>query len=541
MEQPKEQNYLHGAAILTVAVIVTKLLGAIYKITLGNIFGDAGYAYFYSAYSVYYVFLIMATAGLPVAMSRMVAEANEQGRIMQSRRIFSVSWWTFLVLGVISALIMFLFPQQLAGLLNRPEAAKSIYAIAPGILFVCMVSTYRGYCQGCRNMTPTTIGQIIEVLVKVVVGLPLAIVLIKQGSDMESACGGAAFGVTVGGLAVLIYMFAYKKRRCKDTTIANPDVPDSRGKILGTLLRIGIPITIGATGMSLISLIDTKFINLRLQSAAGFTQAESSVLFGVYCKAQTLFNLPPAFVNPLVISIVPSIAACIVDKKYKESGLIAEDSMRIAMDVCLPMGVGLAVLAYPIMNVIYANSHESGPVLLAMMGIASFFVCMSLVQNAILQAHGNESLTIYSILTGGVIKVIADWFLVGDPNINIYGAPIGTILCYIVMCGMNHVFIMKKYEYAPQLSKVIPRPLISSLIMGAVTFGIYKLMALVVGTGSLMRTAVCLVVAIAAGVVVYVIAAVQTRAITYEDMTLIPKGAKLAAIMHIRPAPRHLK
>jgi stage V sporulation protein B len=541
LEQPKEQNYLHGAVILTLGVIITKILGAIYKIPLGNILGDDGYAYFYSAYSVYYVFLIMATAGLPVAVSRMVAEANEQGRVMQSRRIFSVSWWTFLVLGIITASIMFLFPEELAGLLNRPEAAKSIYAIAPGILFVCMVSTYRGYCQGCRNMTPTTIGQIIEVLIKVIVGLGLAILFVRQGKDTETACAGAAFGVTVGGFGVLIYMAAYKRRHYRYEPLSDPDTPESRGRILGTLLRIGIPITIGATAMSIISLIDTKFINNRLQLAAGFSQHESSVLFGVFCKAQTLYNLPAAFVTPLVISIVPTIAACMVDKKQREAGAIAEDALRITLDVCMPMGIGLAVLAYPIMNILYPNSYGAGPILLAMMGVASFFVCFSLVQNAVLQAHGNETLTIYSILTGGIIKVAVDWFLVGNPDINIYGAPFGTLLCYVVMCVMNQAFINRHYEYKPKLSRVIPKPLVSSLIMGVITYGAYKLLAAVVGESSYGRMALCMLVSIVIGVAVYLVAAVQTRAITYDDMALIPKGEKIAKLLHIRPAPKHLK
>ena len=240
MAKPKEQNFLHGAVILTAGVIITKILGAIYKIPLGNILGDDGYAYFYSAYSVYNVFLTMTTAGLPVAMSRMVAEAHEQGHYMQVRRTFSVSWWTFLVIGFISACIMFLFPQNLANLLDRPEAAASIYTIAPGILFVCVVSAYRGYCQGHKNMTPTTIGQVIEVLVKVIVGLALAIFFVRQGRTVEIACSGATFGVTAGGFAVLIYMYLYKRRNyhdpdreeCSDTPMSSSDTNSHHHRIL---------------------------------------------------------------------------------------------------------------------------------------------------------------------------------------------------------------------------------------------------------------------------------------------------------------------
>lgn len=541
MAKPKEQNFLHGAVILTAGVIITKILGAIYKIPLGNILGDDGYAYFYSAYSVYNVFLTMTTAGLPVAMSRMIAEAHEQGHYMQVKRTFSVSWWTFLIIGFVSACIMFLFPQQLADMLDRPEAAASIYTIAPGILFVCVVSAYRGYCQGHKNMTPTTVGQVIEVLVKVVVGLALAILFIRRGRTVEIACSGATFGVTAGGLAVLVYMYFYKKHYYHDPVSVEKDIPMSRSETLKQLLSIGIPITIGSSGMSLISLIDTKFINNRLQMAAGFSKHDSAVLFGVFSKAQTLYNLPAAFVTPLVISIVPSIAAFMVVKDYKKAGRTAEDALRITLDICMPMGIGLAVLAAPIMDTLYHGSHEAGANLLAIMGIASFFVCFSLVQNAILQAHGNEKLTIISLFTGGLIKITVDWVLVAIPSINIFGAPIGTILCYAVICIMNHLFIRNHYEYKPSLSRIVPKPLVSSLIMGVFAFGSYRLARLILTGDSRLITLVCMLFSVGVAVVVYIVAAIHTRAITKEDMILIPKGESIARYLHLKSADNKIE
>ncbi len=538
MDQPKEQNYLHGAAILTAGVIIMKILGAIYKIPLGNILGGKGYAYFYSTYSVYNLFLTLATAGLPVALSRMIAEAHEQGRVMQVRRTFSVAWWTFAVIGFVSAAIMFLFPQELAHLLGREEAAQGIYAISPAILFVCVVSAYRGYCQGCKNMTPTTVGQVIEVLVKVVVGLTLSILLVKKGYDLQQSSAGAVFGVTAGGLAALIFMMIYKKRRYPEKPVSDPDTPDSRGSILKELLRIGIPITIGASGMSLMSLIDTAIINNRLQHAAGFSADQSADLFGVFGMAQTIYNLPPAFVTPLVISTVPAIAACMVRRDGKGAGKIAEDALRITLDVGMPMGVGLAVLSYPIMKVLYPQSNAAGPGLLAMMGVATFFVCFSLVQNAVLQAHGDERLTIYSIFAGGIIKVVTDWVLVAIPGLNIYGAPIGTFLCYFVMCAMNQAFISKRYErdYRPSLLRIVPKPLFSSLVMGAAAWlayeGVYRLLGAV--NMSRLEIALAMLAAIAVGVIVYIVAAVKTRAVTAEDMSLIPKGDKIAAVLHLK-------
>lgn len=527
MGKNKEQNFLEGAAILTVGVIIIKILGFIYKFILGNVLGDNGFAYFYSAYSVYNVFLTMTTAGLPVAMSRMISEANEQGHALQMQRTYSVAWWTFLILGLTSASIMMLFPRQLSGMLNRPEAAESIFAMAPGILFVCLVSAYRGYCQGRKNMTPTTVGQVIEVLIKVAAGLALVLLFIHQGKPLSRVCAGATFGVTLGSLAVFAYMFWYKNKYYPNRKVTSAERPMSRKQTFMTLLNIGIPITIGASGMSLISLIDTKFINNRLQMAAGFDLDGSAALYGVFSKAQTLYNLPPAFVTPLVMAIVPAVSAYMVRRDYRKAGKTAEDALRITLVICLPMGLGMTIIAKSLMNVIYHGSHSSGPMILAIMGIASFFVCFSLVQNAVLQAHGNERLTIISLLVGGVIKIAIDWFLVGIPSVNIYGAPTGTLVCYVVICIMNQIFIIRNYESQPQIGKIILRPLISVLIMGIVTWGSYSVSNLFLNHASRLQDMLTVLIVIILSAVSYLIAVIKTQAFTKEDLEMIPKGKLL--------------
>lgn len=537
MSEPKKQNYLHGAAILAAGVVVMKILGAIYKIPIKNIIGDDGFALFMSAYSVYNVFLTLATAGLPVALSRMIAEASTEGRPMQARRTFSVAWWTFLVLGAACSLVMFLFPTEIAVMINNVEAAQSIWALSPAVLLVCLTSAYRGYCQGYDNMIPTTVGQVLEVLVKVIVGLVLVWWLMRSGMGKPIASAGAIFGVTAGGAAALIYMFIYKKRNYKFKPSACPDSPDSRGAILKKLLKIGIPIALGSSVLTLINLLDSGLCMGRLQDAAGFTYSQAKTLYGIYGAEQTLFNLPAAIITPLTISVVPAIAACVVRREKAGAAKIAEDSLRIASVVAMPMGVGLSVLAFPITNVIYPGSHASGPELLSILGVASFFVCVAIMQNAILQAHGNEIYPIWSMLAGGLVKVAVNWFLVAEPSINIVGAPIGTLSSYIVMCLMNHLFLCKCLDKKPRPGRILLRPALSSAVMGVVAWGSYSLLSgLLSGGGELsrMRMALSMGAAIAAAVLVYFAAIVVTRAITAEDMKLIPKGEKLAKALKLR-------
>ena len=449
----------------------------------------------------------------------------------------SVAFATFLALGLVSALVMFLFPVELADMLGWPEAAQSIWVLSPAIFLVCLASAYRGYCQGHENMIPTTVGQVLEVLGKIIVGLALAWYLVRGGRSLPIASAGAISGVPAGALIMFPYMLIYKQRHYKRQPVASPDVPDSRGKIFASLIRIGLPITIGASSLVLINFFDTMIISDRLQSAAGFTDTESAILYGVFGKAQTLYNLPASLITALTISVVPAIASAMALRHRTEASRIAENSLRIATVVALPMSVGLTVLADPIMRVIYADSHASGVMILALLGIPSYFVCMALVMNAVLQAHGNERCTIYSMLAGGLVKIGINWYLVGNPEINILGAPIGTLCCYIVMCTMNYYFLCRYLEERPRLHVMLLRPLLSSAAMGAAAWGVYGLaVRLLAGGGEPGRLSmfIAMVAAIGVAVVIYLVMVVMTRAVTREDMKLIPKGEKLARLLHIR-------
>lgn len=533
MEKTKGQNYMFGAAILTVGVVIMKILGFIYKVPIGNILGDDGYSMFLATYNVYNVFLTLATAGLPIALSRMIAEARSQSRPAQVRRTFSVAWWTLFAVGLVCSLIMLLFPRQIAGgILHNPDAALSIRVMSPSVLLVCLVSAYRGYCQGHDNMIPTTVGQVLEVLVKVVVGLVLAGVLVHAGYGKSAGSAGAIFGVTTGSLAALLYMSVYKAKKYRDDPSA-ADTPDGYGSTLKRFLAIGIPIALGSSVMSLLNLVDSGLCMGRLQSAAGFRFEEAKVLYGVYGKAQTLFNLPAAFITPLTISVVPAVSGAIARRESGEATKISEDSMRIASALAMPMGVGLAVLARPIMSTIYPGSHAAGPALLAMMGVASVFVCLVLMESAVLQASGREKLPMIAMICGGVVKVVVNYFLVARRDINIYGAPIGTLLSYFVMAAMNYVFLCRALEKRPRLGVIIGRPLLCASAMGVTAWGLFALLERLLGQGW-ARMAIAMAVAMAAAVAVYVVTAICSRCITKEDMNMIPGGNKLAKLLHMR-------
>ena len=547
MGASRKQNYMHGAAILTVGVIIMKVLGAIYKIPLGNILGDEGYSMFMGAYSIYNIFFTLATAGLPVALSRLVAEADAHGRVRQEEKTFRVALATFAVIGLLFSFVLFAFPSWLAdNYLENPDAAMSIRAMAPAILLVCLVSAYRGYCQGNGNMIPTTVDEVLEVLFKVISGLILAAVLLRAGKGLPIGSAGAILGVSIGSVISLGYMIWYRHRNYRDLAApytggdvepAEPNAEektDSALKIVRDLLKIGVPIALGACIMAILNSVDSKLCMNRLQTAAQFSYFEAKVLYGVYGKAQTFFNLPAAFITPLTISIVPAISAAFARGDRDVAAGISEDSMRIAAVIALPMGVGLSVMSRPIMQGFYVGSHLSGPGLLAIMGAASFFVCMLLMENAVLQASGKERYTMITMIVGGLVKIVVNWLLVARREINIYGAPIGTLASYMVMCAMNFLFMTVTLERTPRLGRILFKSVFCSTVMGFSAWAVYGLAPRLIHVPGQLGMLLCMFVAMAAAVVVYLICVVATSAVTRADLELIPGGGKIAALLRMK-------
>ena len=544
MSPSKNQNYLHGAAILAVAVIIIKILGAIYKIPMGNILGDQGFAHFNVAYNLYNVLLTLSTAGLPIALSKLISEADSLERPVQIRGTFRVALIAFIVLGAAGTAVMFLFPTELAVFMEDVEASQSVFAMAPAVILVCIMSAFRGYTQGLSDMRPTSVSQVIEVAVKVFFGLGVVIILNRRGSSLPILSAGAISGVSVGSFVACLYMGGVAIKRMKNEHLRIYELPQGGGiesqsdrEILKRLIKIGIPIALGSCVLSVITLVNTKLILGQLQNAVGLDGDQAQTLFGVYSKALTLFNLPAALITPLTISVVPAIAGFLAKKQIDEAGNVVESSLRIATIIALPMAVGLSVMSAPIMGVLYYGSSAEGTVLLAILGVAAFFVCLSLMTTAILQAGGRERLPMYTMLAGGTLNIVLNWILVGNPDINIYGAPVGTMCCYVLMSALNLWFVMRKMPKRPKLGKIFAKPLLNCVAMGAAAWIVYPLaLKLVLFGAEAGRKELLFALVASMGVagLVYLVMTIITRAITLDDMKLIPKGQKLAKLLRIK-------
>ena len=541
----KQNTFFGGVATLAVGVVIVKLIGALYKIPLANILGQEGNSYFNTAYNIYNVLLTISTAGLPVALSKTISEANALGRYNQVNRVFRVALTTFLVLGSLSALIMFFGAGAITQIIGSPDATASVRALAFACLFVCSMSAFRGYFQGHGDMAPTSSSQVIEAAIKLVLGLALAALLARQSKALASA--GAILGVTIGtavALAFLLFLFSRRRERRK-----SDDVPDSSKKIFITLISVAIPITIGSSVTNIVYLIDNGLILNQLKNALGMAQETADSLYGIYAAAGTLYSLPSSLMIPFTASILPAVAAARSRHDHLEASRVSESAMRIGMLLALPAGFGLTALAGPICAMLYPGyDNDVAGGCLAWLGIASIFVCIMLLSNSILQAHGIVNLPVVIAAIGGLIKLGVNYTLVAVPSLNVVGAAIGTLCCFGAVACMDLFVIHRVVPAPPRLDRIFVKPLIASAIMAVAAWAFHGLLAKglslisafqaadeagVVTGLSRVGNALATLGGIGVGVIVYLILIVALKTISREDLALMPKGDKLAKLLRL--------
>ena len=589
----KQNTFFGGAAILAVGILVVKLIGMFYKIPLVNIIGAQGNSDFSNAYNIYAVLLTISTAGLPVAVSKLVSEANALNRQNQVRSIFRTSMVLFLALGLLSFLLMYFRADWLAEMMHDTKAAAGIKALAPAVVCVGCLAAFRGYTQGHQDMVPTSVSQIIEAMCKLVVGLALAWWLIKAGQPDYIAAAGAITGVTVGTVVALAYMLIrYTLRRSREQSRAD-DRPDSMGGIMADILRIAVPITLSASMVGIVTVIDSSLVQGQLQrallekpacwelyrdfidfaplqaaldswkaalpegqgatialltqqaeqGAAGAQQLRellesvSRTLYGNYSGALNIYNLPTSLMAAITASVIPAVSGALARRDRRGAGKITGSALRITALLAFPMGVGLFVMGTPIMQLLYPalSAQLAGP-LLSTLGLATVFVCMMLVCNSVLQAHSFVNLPVLVILLGGGLKIVTNYHVVVQPGIGIYGAPMGNILCFGLCLALDLVVIARVIPKRPAYLPIFVKPLLASLVMGGAAWAVNGLLTRLLSHGgelSRMGCALTVFLSIGVAMVVYMVLVVALRIISRDDLALMPKGDKIARMLRL--------
>ena len=545
-ETGKKQNFLQGAALLAIATAIVKVIGAFYKLPLNMAIGAEGYSYFTTAYDIYSVMLLISTAGLPVAVSRMISQASTLQANNRLRKVFRVSLTVFAVLGAVSSVLMIFGAKPLANLMNQPDAWISIACLGPCGFLICLMSAYRGYFNGQGNMVPTSVTQVIEALGKLVVGLALAFFIIHTTRNVALAAGGAIIGVTIGSALALIYMLA-KFRRSYKSLSATAEAAGTTKDTLKELLAIAIPITIGSAGLQLLTVIESGLYMDRLvylietnqymgHMVEGTVTAQkaAATLKGLFNMTQTIFNMPCAFIIPITVSVLPAVTSYLTmgdDKNVRET---EESAARITGLLSLPCAVGLTVLARPIMALLGGYEGEQlelSAQFMAIQGVTVFLYAIIQYTNALLQSHGYQNVPVVNMLSSGVVRLILVYVMVGNPNLGLLGAPIGAFIGYLLIAVLNLMAIRRKVAQKPRLLQSLLRPAIPALVMGVVVFFCYMALVSLIGIdGSRIILAGA---PIAVGVVVYFVCVVLMKSITREDCLLLPKGEKIAKLLRL--------
>lgn len=523
-----------------IASMIVKIFGAIFKIPLTNIIGVTAMAYFNTAYGFYVIFYMISTAGIPVALSKMISEAEARNNKQEIKRIFTISYALFFVLGVIGSTIMILFSKKYSAYVLLDGLHYSIIAISTTLFFMCLTSAYRGYFQGMKNMFPTAVSQIIGASGKLFVGLLVAVLASSYGFKPHIVAALTLLGITSGSLGSTVYLCIYK-RMCDKKDSANPLVlTDSEApphkELLKKLIIIAVPITLSATILSLTNTIDTTLMVGRLVHS-GVLEEEAKKIMGAYTSmAVPLNNLSPNLIYPFAISVMPIITSMFVSGKRSDANTTITSMLRIVSIIAIPCSIGLSVFAKPIVSLLYSNKEtvtyndtttlatSLSADMLSVLAISVFFIAMVSVTNAVLQAYGYEIKTIISTTAGIAVKIVLNYLLIGNTTTNVYGAPIATLSCYVVIMLLNFAFIVKYTKYTPDIVPIVAKPLISA----TVSVGAAAILFSFISSYSYKLTAILSVIV---AIMLYFVVIFVIKGIKKEDILMLPKGNKIEAVL----------
>ncbi len=520
----KQKSIVGGMTVLGITGLICKIVAVLYRIPLAWLIGEQGLGTFQLVFPTYNLLLTLSSAGLPVAVSRMVSFTLARNDPRNAHRAFRSALSVLSVLGALGTLLMIVFNPFLSARVGDPETAAGFVAIAPALLIVCTMSAFRGFMQGQQNMVPTAVTQLIEQVGKVVVALPLAYlgsrmgVTDGQGINIGYAAAGALLGNSIAeGVALFFIIVVYRRRRPaferlpQDETVA----PIRQKALMRRLMSLAIPITLAACIVPLASFIDSGMVVNRLIDAAGFAREEARAMYGRYSGyVITLINVPTALALAISMSLVPAVSAGMGRGDWKGVRRQSHTGLRMAFLIGLPSSLGMSMLARPILTLVNYPfpTAEALTQTAELLSLSSFTIVLFTVVQAtsgILQGLRKQRIPMYTLLAGVGLKVLINYTFIGTPAINVYGAPMGSLVCYGVSMLPN-LYYVHKYAHLPyDPLNIFLKPLAATAAMGAVIYGLQKALP----SGRLITLLLIL-----AGVIAYTFFARLFGALRREDL-----------------------
>ncbi len=568
----KKQSFLYGAVILTAGMAVVKVIGAVFKIPLQHVIGEYGMGLFNVAYNFYGPIFSLATAGFPVAVSRLVSENASLSRWNHVRAVRAAALPLFLGFGVLGTLLITLFaPLYCRRVTGSEYAIFPMLALAPAVLSACCGAVYRGYYEGLRNMAPTAVSEIIEAAVKLCLGLGLACYVVERGGEefarqgtvlgvaaenadqagfltLSFAAAGAVLGVTAGSIAAAFYLFLRWRRKGDGIGLRARRQAPAAGSFASTakaLLKITGPVAAGSIAMNAAGLIDATFLQRRigdimeaapqalLDSYQGMIpalylehpEALPTFLYGCYTLAMTLYLLIPALTQAIGMSALPAVTEAWARGDTPQVRERMESVLRVTGLVCLPAGLGLTALAEPIAALLFGagGSAEIVAGVLRTLGPASVLAAICTPLSSMLQAAGRAGLPVKLLTVAMALKIGVNWCLCGLPQLNIQGAGAGTLACYAFYGAGQFLCLGRVTGVRLRAGTLFGKPLGCALLCGGAAWAAYQGLS---RWG--MGNSVAVGLSVGLGGVVYLGGLLLSRALVKKDLLMLPKGEKIA-------------
>lgn len=528
------KSLIKSTLILGAAGVIVKIVGALYRILLAEFISLEGMSYYQQAFPVYSALLIISTVGLPIAISKLVSERATIGDYRGAFAVFKTSRMFLILVGIVTSVAMFCLSGPITQLQALPGGQYSLMALAPALFFVSVMCAYRGYFQGLQNMKPTAFSQIIEQLVKVAAGLALAYLFLKWTGRMEFGAMGALLGISISEAVSLLYvMGAYgkqKKQMTTDMMMAYKGTLswEETKPLLGKVLVLALPVTIAGLVMPIVAFVDSVIIPRSLL-ALGYESAAIRSMYGTLSGGVlTIINLAAIVSQALQMSVVPAISEALKLGDHDRVRGNVLHGIKFAFLEGIPVTAAFCVFAAPIFSFLYPSStpeqHMLAVGLLMTMCSVAVFLPFMQTMTGVLQGVGKQNLPPIALAVGAAVKIVLSLLLMRIPQINIYGAVIGTVACYVIAAVMNYLFVRKYTGVRIQFGEHLLKPIAATAVMAALAYLVYSLIAPYSNTVAVL---VCVVV----GLIVYLFMLVLVKAVNERELLQIRGGKKIVRVL----------
>ncbi|ADQ15409.1 putative polysaccharide biosynthesis protein [Halanaerobium hydrogeniformans] len=531
MKEKNKNSFIKGAAILTAAGMAARVMGFVYRVVLTRIIGAEGMGLYQMAYPIYTILLVVSRSGIPIALAKLIADRIASDKKKEAYKTFIVARRMSFIIGLSVSLIMAISAKPLINLLSLdPRSYYAVLAISPAIFVVSIMAAYRGFFQGLQDMVPTALSQIIEQFVRMFTMILLVVLLAPHG--LEYAAAGASFGAVTGaGGGLLILLFIYHKRHEKIFSFLSTgkdSVEIKSMRIAKRIASLGVPITLGALVLPLMSLVDLIFVPNRLQTA-GYLVNEATALYGMFSAvAMPLVNFPTIITVSLSASLVPAIAEAFAKERDELIKHRVQTALRLTILVGLPASVGLYLLALPITDIIFSEPGAAVPLRFVAWGV--LFIALQQTSTGILNGVGKTAIPARNLMIGAVFNAFINYTLTAIPRFGIRGAALGTTTGFAIAAFLNLYHVKKESGFKIQVKAMIIKPLTAIIVMSVFVKAAYYF-----GLNILTRYNITYAYQINTFLVIffasfiYFITLLLLKEIKYNDLAVMPVfGKKLA-------------